>query len=166
MATKKLSLAQALTYKSRVIEEINRITQLIQRFNSVAVPEGVIPADCRQSIDVQEMMTKRHGLKEHLVALKIKLWEISQPIRRSILKLAELKDDVVFMSGLKTEDGIVSDADRYYNNVEKPLKFSAVVKRLDIELSVHNYKAAIDTIQAEIDEFNHTTKIEIEDVGI
>ncbi len=172
MATKKLSLAQALTYKNRVVEELKRVSDLVTKFNCVVVVR--VEDDnkesskeiCRQDVDVEEMMERRHALKGHLIDLKLAIWRASESIRKDILRLAELKDDIVFMSALKTDHGFAQGENRYYDENTKPIEFDAVIQRDDITTALRNYRQEIDEIQSRIDEFNHTTRIEIEDIGV
>jgi hypothetical protein len=117
-------------------------------------------------VNVEDMMERRHELKGHLVDLKLAIWRASEPIRKDILRLAELKDDIVFMSALKTDHGFAQSENRYYDETAKPTEFDAAIRREDITTAVRNYRKEIDETQSRIDEFNHTTKIEVEDVGV
>lgn len=172
--TKKMSLAQALTYKGRVVEEINRLTGLVAKFNCVPVITkkdqhgNETRETCRQDVDINASVDRRNEMKSHLIALKLLMWESSEPIRRNILRLAECKDDITFLSGLKTDQGFVTlDEERFsYRETAAPKEMDSILTREKVEATIRAFKAQIDKIQAEIDEFNHTTRVEVEDIGL
>lgn len=167
--TRRMNLSQALTYKKRVQEEISNVSRKIQRLNSVPVHvrydnEGYVIArdePSREGNDIRELVEKRSKLKEHLLDLKMELWNKSQPIRKMILQLSELKDDAIFWSNVFTQQGVVP------NRMDHTFReYNTVVDSQEVEEKQREIRRQIDSYQATIDEFNHTTYVEIEDIGV
>jgi hypothetical protein len=154
----KLSIAQALTYKKRVVEALTGTSDDLKKYNSVITFDGVANRD---GVDIKSLISRRTQLKNYLVGLKLALWKASEEIRESILTLAELKDDVVFWSALTTTDG--KSKDRYESEVSI---HDAVYKKSDVNETVRDLKRNIDQKQQLIEAFNHTHFVEIEDIGI
>lgn len=162
-----ISLSQGLTYKKRVIDAINRSANNWINNNSVRLPtktndsgeDVVVGAASRNGIDVKSEFEKWNGLKNHLRGLKVLLFKATDPIREKILRLADLKDELVKMDGLNTKDGLTVDPNGFRDD---PVHYEAVISREQVESRRKECQNEIDNIQAEIDKFNHTTEIQID----
>ena len=156
----KLSIAQALTYKKRVGEAILKASEDVKTYNSVEVFNEEGEAN-RDDVDVKKLVEHRDNLKHHMISLKLALWEASAKIRQDILVLAELKDDAVFWASVETKHGKFKD--KYETTATEK---NAVYKKTEVDTKIVQIKKEIDKKQQEIESFNHTNFVEVEDVGI
>jgi len=156
MAVTTLSIAQALVYKKRVIQELTKVSSEIAKYNSVEIFENEAFAN-RDGVDINTLVQRREELKTHLIQLKLVLWDESQSIRPDILKLAELKDDMMFWGTVDTKHGKVKD--KYES---EPSNFDACIKKQEVEQTKLDIQREIDRIQNQIDKFNYTKDITID----
>jgi hypothetical protein len=164
----KMSIAQALIYKKRIAEALSEAQNEVRQYNCVEVvmtkeEEAAAAADIsllakpdRQGVDVQEKFNFLKKLQSHMVDVKVSLWEASQPIRKLILELGEMKSSVQFLNGLQTSDGF--GGSRYGTTS----RFDSVIKREEKVSMIQELRRAIDEGQSQIDQFNHSTFVEIE----
>ena len=75
-------------------------------------------------------------------------------MRENILRLSELKSKIVFLQGINTTEGKVS------NYEEKDVEYSVVYDKLFVREQIELCEQKIDEIQDELDKFNHTTIID------
>lgn len=155
----EMSIAQALVYKKRVIEALAKYSSDVQTYNSVAVYDPQLPS--RDGVDVAQLVEKRKILKEHLVALKLKLWDASRDIRENILKIAELKDDATFWASVSTKSG--TSKERYETEA---VAYDAVFNKQQIDKVLSEIKKMIDKLQSTIDTFNYTHTVSIDEIEL
>lgn len=153
---KKLSLAQALVHKKRIIEAINKATEDIKVYNSVEKYADA-PAN-REGVDVKALYETRKSLKAKLLDIKLKLEQACLPIRIDILSLGELKDESKFWSELETKSGPSKES---YASTHT--NFDAVYTKADKDAQLAVIKTQIDELQQKIEGFNHGNFIEIAD---
>jgi len=143
-----MTLAKALKRKNRLAQKISKFEKEIQRENSVQI-------DDPRKIKVEDLMKERIAIIQQLVKLKIAIFIASTPMRENILNLSELKSEIVFLQGISTKEGKVSD----YGDT--PIEYTAAFDKLYIRDRVEQCEEEIDKIQDELDKFNHTTEIDI-----
>ena len=143
-----MTLAKALKRKNRIAQKINTLQQEIQRENSAR-------ANNPRKIDVNKLMVDLQKAKNDLIKLKIGIFVASTPMRENILKMGELKAHVVFLRGISTKEGTVSD----YGETE--VEYTAVFDKLYIKTETERAEEEIDSIQDELDIFNHKTEVEV-----
>lgn len=143
-----MTLAKALKQKNRVTQKINKLQQEIQRENSVQI-------DDPRKIKVEDLMVELKKKVLQLIKLKIAIFIASTPMRENILTLSELKSEIVFLQSISTKEGKISE----YGDT--PIEYTAAFDKLYIRDQVEICEQKIDAIQDELDQFNHTTKIEI-----
>ena len=173
MAQKEITIAQALTYKKRLASAISKTTSDIQKYNSVTLhvkenkdgEEVGTEAPNRNGLDIQKLLDYRKQLKDEMIELKLNLWRSSDAMRKLILQLAEIKDEVTFLSQLDTKDGRAANEDRY-DYEDKLKKYDAVVKKAEVDQKLLELTRQIDATQSTIDEFNHSNKIVVNDIGL
>ena len=142
-----MTLAKALKKKNRLAQKISKLQQEIQRENSVR-------ADDPRKIKVEDLYSELDQKVNDLIKLKLAIFIASTPMRENILRLSELKSKIIFLQGINTTEGKVSD----YNidTVEYTASYDKLFVREQVELC----EKKIDEIQDELDKFNHTTIIE------
>ena len=143
-----MTLAKALKRKNRLAQKISKFEKEIQRENSVQI-------DDPGKIKVEDLMKERIAIIQQLVKLKIAIFIASTPMRENILNLSELKSEIVFLQGISTREGKVSD---YGDTL---IEYSAAFDKLYIRDRVEICEQKIDAIQDELDKFNHTTEIDV-----
>jgi hypothetical protein len=143
-----MTLAKALKQKNRLAQKISKLQQEIQRENSVQI-------DDPRKIKVEDLMVELKETVLQLIKLKIAIFIASAPMRENILTLSELKSEIVFLQGISTREGKVSD----YGDVL--IEYTAAFDKLYIRDRVGQCENEIDDIQDELDTFNHTTTVEI-----
>jgi hypothetical protein len=143
-----MTLAKALKQKNRLAQKINKLQQEIQRENSVQI-------DDPRKIKVEDLMVELKEKVLQLIKLKIAIFIASTPMRENILTLSELKSEIVFLQGISTREGKISE---YGDTV---VEYSAAFDKLYIRDRVGQCENEIDKIQDELDTFNHTTTVEI-----
>jgi len=143
-----MTLAKALKQKNRLTQKISRLQQEIQRENSVR-------ADDVRKIKVEDLLEELEVRVKELIKLKIAIFVASTPMRENILKLSEIKSHIVFLQGINTTEGKVS------NYGEDAVEYTVVYDKLFIREQVELCEQGIDEIQEELDKFNHTTEIDV-----
>jgi hypothetical protein len=149
---KKVNLARALKEKNRVAGRLAKARELVGRENSKDknVPRG---------IDVSETYSLAKTLRDRLVSIKSAIAEANSPIVSKIIELDEVKSEISYLNGLDVKEGrFVSTS--YGTRIETELE--AVIRQPQVLDEVTALQARADRLQDELDEFNATTKIEIE----
>ena len=141
-----MNLAKAMKTKNRVVQKISKLQQEIQRENSVQI-------DDPRKIKVEDLMVELQEKVDQLIKLKIAIFIASTPMRENILRLSELKSRIVFLQGISTREGKVSD---YGDNL---IEYTAVYDKVFVKEQVELCEEKIDAIQDELDKFNHTTEV-------
>ena len=163
---KKMTLAEALTYKKRIADAISSETKDIMEFNSVIVlvestPEGKVRTIDRQGVDIRAALIKRKDLIEYMDVLNETIWKAGAPIRSKILQLAAMKGEVSFLSSLNTSNG--KDKRGYDDEFTER---DAFLDRAKVKDLIKSTKIQIDNVQNEISKHNYVTVIEIDDIEI
>lgn len=144
-----MTLARALCYKKRVIQQLAKITGVIPQANSTVEGQS-------NEIDVMAALAKRELLVEHLIWLKTGLAKATAPIQELIFRISELKAKAALLNTLNTNHGLVKD--RYGS---EPLKYVAVIRTKDRDQQVQEIQNQIDALQVAIDEHNNKTVVSI-----
>jgi len=143
-----MTLAKALKKKNRLAQKISKLQQEIQRENSVQI-------DDPRKIKVEDLMVELRERVLQLIKLKIAIFIASTPMRENILTLSELKSEIVFLQGISTREGKISE---YGDTV---VEYSAAFDKLYVRDRVEICEQKIDSIQDELNKFNHTTEIDV-----
>ncbi len=141
-----MTLAKALKQKNRLTQKINNLKQEIQGENQARV-------DGSRKINVKELMVELEGKIEELIKLKTNIFVASASMRETILKLGELKSKIAFLRGINTGEGKIS----LYGDAE--VEYSVVFDKVYIKEEVKKCEDEIDSLQDELDTFNHKTEI-------
>lgn len=143
-----MTLAKALKKKNRMAQKISNLQQEIQRENSVQI-------DDPRKIKVDDLMEELKEEVNQLIKLKIAIFIASAQMRENILRMSELKSRIVFLLGMSTKEGKISD----YGDV--PIEYKVIFDKIFVKEQVLKCEEEIDDIQDELDKFNHTTVIDI-----
>lgn len=149
---KRVTIARALKEKNRVAGRLAKARELVGRENSKDknVPRG---------IDVSETYALAKTLRDRLISIKSAISEANSPIVSKIIELDEVKSEISYLNGLDVKEGkFVSGS--YGTRIETDL--DAVIRQPQVLDEVTALQARADRLQDELDEFNATTKIEIE----
>lgn len=149
---KRVTIARALKEKNRVAGRLAKARELVGRENSKDknVPRG---------IDVSETYTLAKTLRDRLVSIKTAIAEANGPIVSKIIELDEVKSEISYLNGLDVKEGRFVETN-YGSRIETELE--AVIRQPQVLDEVTALQARADRLQDELDEFNATTKIEIE----
>ena len=147
-----VTIARALKEKNRVAGRLAKTRGLIGEENSrdKSVPRG---------IDVAEMYAQAKELRDRLIAIKSAIAEANKPIVSKIIELDEVKSEIAFLNGLNVKEGKFVTTN-YGSRIESDI--DAVIRKQQVMEEVSALQAGADRLQDELDEFNATTKIEIE----
>lgn len=147
----RISLAKVLKYKKRLQSEIARISLDIQSHNSVL-------KNAEREVDIEQSFKRFLELVDHLVTLKVKIFQANVPIYDKILRLAEAKSQIVMLKGVRVQHGLQPSSFG-----ETPDEYQSVLRKRDIDKRCKDLENEIDKLQDELDSFNHLTEIDIPD---
>ena len=147
-----VTIARALKEKNRVAGRLAKTRGLIGEENSrdKSVPRG---------IDVAEMYAQAKELRNRLIAIKSAIAEANKSIVSKIIELDEVKSEIAFLNGLDVKEGKFVTTN-YGSRIESDI--GAIIRKQQVMEEVSALQARADRLQDELDEFNATTKIEIE----
>ncbi|MBR4171470.1 MAG: hypothetical protein IKR48_07450 [Kiritimatiellae bacterium] len=148
----KVTIARALKEKNRVAGRLAKARDLVGKENSkdIKVPRG---------IDVTATYALAKALRDRLVAIKSAIAEANKPIVSKIIELDEIKSEIAYLNGLNVKEGKFVETN-YGSRIESEI--DAVIRKQQVLDEIAALQARADSLQDELDEFNATTKIEIE----
>ncbi len=150
----KMTLAKALKHKNRVAQKIARISDDIRVNNSILAINAA-------EVDVKALDEMRKTLTDYLVALKTAIHRASDAVRDSIFMLAELKGSIGFYRSISTQHG-KRESHRFGGSGDEFVEHKAVMRKDAVDRMVTELEERIDAIQDRLEEFNVTTKIDID----
>lgn len=145
----EISLAKALKLKNRLAGRLSAIVGDIQLYNSV-LEEQV------GKVDVNKLLFLRDAISLALIELKIALYKSNVGIQLELYTLAEKKGEIDFYRMLNTRDG--SERHGYQNT---NVTYRATLTKSDVDARIKVLEAEIDSLQDQIDSYNHSTKFAI-----
>lgn len=147
-----MKLVKALKVKNRLIGEMNRLRAIFQRENSRPVGSSIV--------DVKQIELEMAKVMAKLVALKTAITKANIGIYEKICKMDELKSMKSFYGGLTTTHGKIRDS---YSDNNSYTEYEAYIKREMVDDIQKAYQNDIDILQDEIDEYNATTSVDIDE---
>lgn len=150
----KITLAKALKEKNKLVHEMKKTLQRVHSSNSFIKEnkENVI-------YDAKNELQKYFDLKEKLITLKDKINVANMPIQSIIYSLSEYKDIISNIQSISTNKGILYGG--RYSDVEGKIEYDSFVSKQEIDEFVELYEKKIEDLQEKVDQFNHSTYIEI-----
>ena len=150
-ATTKIQLAKGLKLQKRLAGRFNEVSQKIQLKNSVLKEQQ---ADTNL---VPSLLEQKKALSLAIVDLKAALYAGNSGIQNQLYTLAEKKGEADFYRGLNTRTGIERHS---YQNTS--VEYVAFITEEVAQAQVRQLEGEIDRMQDSIDEYNHTTRITIQ----
>ena len=144
-----MKLAKALKLKNKLLKEYN------------VTLSRTISSNC-YDIDTQKVYNSSVLLEEAIlqrdryIALKAAIHSTSEPIRKKIFELGELKSFLSKFESLNTREGIVKDSN--YNGTTVKTYAADISEQRKQEI-IKSLEESIEDIQEEIDAFNATTDL-------
>lgn len=149
-----ITISKALKYKKRVEARISELSADIAAGNSKL-------KEAEREHDIPALIKERGSVVNHLIDLKVAIMSANQPIQRNILKLSELKGDIVVLRKMSTIHG---PGERSWHDQPRD-EFEAQLRKADVQQMVKELEIQIDDIQDNLDAFNATTKIKVSNFG-
>lgn len=152
--TTKITLARGMKVKNRLTGRLSSLWKDITSYNSTIKGS--------ESIDVKPLYERYNKGQELLISLKVAIATATTPMTKNLVEMSELRGLVKNLGGLITTHGI-QHANAYRRvQDEKPLEYIAQFRKQDVDKLVKEYETRIDTLQEELDTFNHKATIEID----
>ena len=149
---KQVSIARALKEKNRVAGRLAKAREIIEQENS---KDKSLP----RRVDVEATYAEAKMLEARLVAIKSAIAQANNPIVAKIIELDELKSEIAFLNGLNVKEGRFEEVS-YGNKIVRDIE--AVVGQARVLAEVAELQKRADALQDALDEFNASTKVEIE----
>ena len=149
---RSVSIARALKEKNRVAGRLAKAREIIQQENS---KDKSLP----RRVDVETTYAEAKMLEARLVAIKSAIAQANNPIVAKIIELDELKSEIAFLNGLNVKEGRFEEVS-YGNKIVRDIE--AVVGQARVLAEVAELQKRADVLQDALDEFNASTKVEIE----
>ena len=149
---KQVSIARALKEKNRVAGRLAKAREIIQQENS---KDKSLP----RRVDVEASYAEAKMLEARLVAIKSAIAQANNPIVAKIIELDELKSEIAFLNGLNVKEGRFEEV-TYGDKIVRDIE--AVVGQARVLAEVAELQKRADALQDALDEFNASTKVEIE----
>ena len=145
----RITISKALKFKNRLAARISQTSSDIQDYNSVI-------KDTDRDVDINAAMKDRARLVEALIKTKAAIFEANRKVYEDIVRISELKAEIVFLRTISTSHGPQSS----YGS-QDPIIHEAHLRKADVDKRVRELESDIDSIQDKLDAFNAETKIEI-----
>ena len=149
---KMVTIARALKEKNRVAGRLAKARKLVGAENS---NEKKIP----RRVDVAAVREEARTLAERLIAIKSAIAAANAPVVGTIIELDETKSAIAWLNGLNVREGVFEETN-YGGKVVK--EYEAVIDQAAVLKQVEALQRRADDLQDALDEFNASTKVEIE----
>jgi len=142
-----MTIAQALKEKNKKVTKLSSMWDRLQRYNVVNEGEA-------KPYTSENTWEEINRLTSELIELKTRIHAASEPVRAKIFMLSELKSKAQRLKGMNTNNGTYRD--RYSETtISQVAEFDVLWK----DGMVEQVELEIETIQEELDKFNHTTNV-------
>ena len=154
-----ITLAKEKKKKNKLVGEIKDLQKMISNKNSFIINSGTDVDNYIEKYNVHEMLEKMSDRVEKLVNLKININDANKEIIHLIFSISELKSKLKFINSLDVKEGYVTrgyldaDTSKYYAQIDEN-------KRNELKKEIQN---EIDRLQDEIDVYNHTTHLDLDE---
>jgi hypothetical protein len=159
----KVTLAKALKTKNRITSRITQVKKQMASHNAYVVDKDIPVNQIKLQVNVRDLQNELNTLTNHLVNVKAAISKGNTGSAEKIFELSEMKGLVSWYEALDCQEGKVSDPYGYRNNSD-----SNDVKRVQISLFekneiVKDLISRINRKQDELDEYNATNRVDIDD---
>ena len=145
---RRISLCRAFTERTRLVQRIAEIAELIREENSILVG-GV------RSIDIRREFDEYMALCEKLIALRQTISRANAGITEKLVEMAEVKNILLRLKRIPTDEGPQSS----YSKADVKI---AEIRKAELCEKMEALRERVHSLQDEIDEFNARTYIEFE----
>lgn len=145
----KLTLAKALKEKNKLVKKIHNNYTKIRNDNKCE-------SFNKHKYDISDLISETDALLNKLVELKVKIQTANVNILPKIYLLSELKSYLEF---LKT---VPVDADTSIDYDGNKIEYTVQIDYVEMENEIKVIEEDIDSLQDELDSYNHNTYIEID----
>lgn len=151
-----ISLNKALKIKNRLSGELAKLQVIAVQNNSVREDQ----LDGR-TIVLENVWNEMALTRASLIDIKGKIAAASAAIAPKLVKMAELKAEIVFLNSLPVKEGNEDFVSGYgANSSVKTVKWNSYISAARKSELIREFQNSIDSLQDEIDEYNATTKID------
>ena len=141
----------------QALKKKNKLVGLIQEELSKALQYNVVDEGNPRPYSSVDSIGKWMQLTDELVDLKTKIHRANGPVYHKIFELSELKNQVKGLKSLNCSSGKVA-TNRWVS--EEPTVKHAEINTVERDEMVKAFELRIETIQDELDQWNHNTLIE------
>jgi chaperonin cofactor prefoldin len=145
--TKKQLEDPALKKKKKLITEISRLENILKNNNSILSSNEF-------KYNSTDTLNKIGEKTIELVELKSKIAEANLPINHKIFLIAEMKGQIQLLRSVPTTEGTVNER---YNGGSSV--YHVQLTEVQLTEMIEKLESQIDTLQDEIDQYNHKTTI-------
>ncbi len=145
-----MNIKQALKKKNKLVGMINEEFHRASQYN--VVDEGN-----PRPYSAVESIGKWMQLTNELIVLKTQIHKANLPVYDKIFELSELKNQVKMLKSLNCTSGKVSG--NRWDNSETVIKH-AEVNVIEKDMMIKNLELRIESLQDELDTWNHNTLID------
>ena len=149
---RQVSLARALKEKNRVAGRLAKAREIVREENS---KDKSLP----RRVDVEAAYAEARELKRRLVDIKTAISLANAPIVAKILELDEVKSEITFLDNLNVKEGRFEELSYNSKTIHE---FEAVVGQARVLAEIAELQKRADALQDALDDFNASTKVEIE----
>lgn len=142
-----MTIAQALKEKNKRLNQINKLWDRLSTNNSI--PEGN-----EREFNPEALLKQLNDETNSFIELKTKIHLACEPVREKIFRLSELKNFVKRLRRVDTNQGLV--VNRYENS---SVRYTAALTSAAVDAHIENIENELESIQEELDQFNHTTRL-------
>jgi len=147
-----MKLAKALKLKNKRVKEIKDLQDKIQMYN-LTNDRSPSPYDIKQ---LYEDLGKKIA---DLTALKVAIMNTNKPQYGDIVKLAELKSQLSFVKGIRTQSQEKVSQEVGYGDSMRTLTTVSVFTTVDQDNMIKSIEEEIENLQEKIDTFNATYEL-------
>lgn len=151
----KLTLAKVLKLRKRLAGVLTRVQHEISLYNSHIEGQADLP-------DVDTLIQRREDLVAAMIKLKLVQYESNRDLMERLYLLAEKKAKLQWLQTLNTRTGVQQTHN--YVDPARPIMTTIVahIKKAQVDQQVRELEASIDVLQDEIDQYNNTKHVRLD----
>ena len=146
-----MTIAQALKEKNKKIAKIQKLWIRVHAHNAIEANEGIV-----RPYDIVATHAEWEAEIGQLVDLKHAIHTASQPVRKDIFAISELKGMTKAVRALNTNPAIYANR---YSGGDARVKVEVTLDVAWQDKMIDSLEAKIEEIQERLDKFNHSTQI-------
>jgi DNA repair exonuclease SbcCD ATPase subunit len=146
-----MKLSKALKVKNRLKSELHQLQDRVKQFNSYDARNVAV-------YDTKELLQELQAKAEELADLKARIEAASQPIRKAILLVGEVKSQLALLKELDTKHGKFTESGGWREE-PKEVEFIAQITRQGADDETTKLMKKLEDLQDEIDRHNATTDL-------